>query len=102
MIQAVMDRATERRAAGIRLVQAAFHSRSLSLYSSLGFDIRDPLSCMQGRTLQRGVPGCTVRPAQSGDVDVCAAISREVHGFERAAELAQAIAKKTPRTVEPG
>jgi GNAT superfamily N-acetyltransferase len=102
MMQAVMDRATERRAAGIRLVQAAFHSRSLSLYSSLGFDIREPLSCMQGRTLQRGVPGCTVRPAQSGDVDVCAAISREVHGFERTAELAQAIGQKTALIVERG
>src|ERR1700686_4742769 len=43
LMQAVMDRATERSAAGIRLVQAAFHNRSLSLYSSLGFDIRESL-----------------------------------------------------------
>ena len=34
LMQAVMDRASARRAAGVRLVQAAFHNRSLSLYTS--------------------------------------------------------------------
>jgi predicted N-acetyltransferase YhbS len=38
LMQAVMDRANGRHAAGMRLVQAAFHNRSLSLYTSLGFD----------------------------------------------------------------
>ncbi len=51
LMKAVMDRA-QGHAAGIRLVQAAFHNRSLSLYAALGFDVREPLSCMQGRTLQ--------------------------------------------------
>src|SRR5579863_6223669 len=53
LMQAVMDRARERGAAGVRLVQAAFHSRSLSLYEGLGFDVREPLACVQGRTRQR-------------------------------------------------
>jgi GNAT superfamily N-acetyltransferase len=43
LMQVAMDRANERGAAGIRLVQAAFHNRSLSLYAGLGFDIRNPL-----------------------------------------------------------
>src|SRR5579862_3243887 len=47
LMQAVMDRANTRGAAGIRLVQAAFHNRSLSLYTRLGFDVREPLACMQ-------------------------------------------------------
>jgi predicted N-acetyltransferase YhbS len=64
LMQAVMDRANQSGAPGIRLVQAAFHNRSLSLYTSLGFDIREPLSCMQGRTLERSIPGCVVRPAK--------------------------------------
>src|SRR5215831_767132 len=63
LMQAVMDRSRERGAAGARLVQAAFHNRSLSLYASLGFDIREPLAVMQGRTLERSIPGCTVRSA---------------------------------------
>jgi len=66
-MQAVMDRARENGAAGTRLVQAAFHNRSLSLYTSLGFDIREPLSCVQGkireqiRCRMRGAAGSTFR-----------------------------------------
>ncbi|HWZ52329.1 MAG TPA: GNAT family N-acetyltransferase [Granulicella sp.] len=102
LMQAVMDRARERGAAGVRLVQAAFHNRSLSLYSSLGFDLREPLTCMQGRTLERAIPGCMVRPARPADADACNALSGRVHGFDRGAELAQAIERGTARVVERG
>ena len=102
LMQAVMDRANERRASGIRLVQAAFHNRSLSLYTSLGFDIREPLSCMQGRTLERNIAGCVVRPAKPEDEDACNALSRRVHGFDRGVDLAQAIDHGTARVVERG
>jgi GNAT superfamily N-acetyltransferase len=100
LMQAVIDRANEQGAAGIRLVQAAFHNRSLSLYASLGFDIREPLSCMQGRTLQRSVPGCTVRPAQPAAASPCNALSRRIHGFDRAADLTHAIQRRTAKVVE--
>ena len=50
LMEAVLARASARGFAGIRPVQAAFHNRSLSLYTTLGFDVREPLSCMQGRT----------------------------------------------------
>jgi predicted N-acetyltransferase YhbS len=100
LMQAVIDRANERGAAGMRLVQAAFHNRSLSLYLSLGFDIREPLSCVQGRILDRHVPGCVVRPAQSTDLDTCNALSRQVHGFDRSRELAEGIKEKTAMVVE--
>jgi len=102
LMQAVMDRATQNGAAGVRLVQAAFHNRSLSLYTSLGFDIREPLSCMQGRTLERSIPGCVVRPAQPADEAACNALSHRVHGFDRGAELTQAIQQGTARVVERG
>lgn len=100
LMQVVMVRANQTKAAGIRLVQAAFHNRSLALYTSIGFDVREPLSCMQGRTLQRSVPGCNVRPGQPADVDVCNALSRGVHGFDRSTELEQAIQQGTARVVE--
>ena len=102
LMQAVMDRVNQNGAAGARLVQAAFHNRSLSLYASLGFDVREPLSCMQGRTRERNIPGCVVRPAQAADEDACNALSRRVHGFDRAVELAQAIQQGTARVVERG
>jgi GNAT superfamily N-acetyltransferase len=102
LMRAVMDRANERGTAGIRLVQASFHNRSLSLYTSLGFDIREPLSCMQGRTRERSIPGCVVRPANPADEDASNALSWRVHGFDRGAELAQAIEQGTARVVERG
>lgn len=102
LMQAVMDRAHERAAAGVRLVQAAFHNRSFSLYASLGFDVREPLCCMQGRTLERSIPGCVVRAAKSDDESDCNALSLRVHGFDRAIELAQAIVQGTARVVERG
>ncbi len=102
LMQAVLDRATERRSAGVRLIQAAFHSRSLSLYASLGFDIREPLSCMQGRTLQRTAHGCTVRPAQSTDLNACKTLAIQVHGFDRGQELAECIEHGTAVLVERG
>jgi len=102
LMQAVMDRANQKGAAGIRLVQAAFHNRSLSLYASLGFDIREPLSCMQGQTRERSIPGCIVRSAKPVDEVACNALSRQVHGFDRGAELAQAIWEGTARVVERG
>ena len=99
-MQAVMDRANERCPAGMRLVQAAYHNRSLALYADLGFDVREPLSCIQGRPRERNVPGCTVRPAHAADVGVCNALSRRVHGFDRGTELAQAIQQNTAVVVE--
>jgi predicted N-acetyltransferase YhbS len=102
LMQAVLDRATESRAAGVRLIQAAFHSRSLSLYASLGFDIREPICCMQGRTVQRTAPGCTVRPAQSTDMNACKVLAIQAHGFDRGKELAEGIEHGTAVIVERG
>lgn len=100
LMQAVLDRSKQKGGVGVRLVQAAFHNRSLSLYAALGFDIREPLSCMQGRTQQRSVAGCTVRKAQAADLDSCNALARSVHGFDRGAELSHAIEQGTGKVVE--
>ena len=100
LMQAVMERSHQKDAAGVRLVQAGFHMRSLSLYASLGFEIREPLACMQGKTKQRSVPGCTVRAAQQSDLAACAALSQRVHGFDRSGELPHAIETGTAKVVE--
>ena len=106
LMDAAMERARERGVAGARLVQAAFHNRSLSLYTRLGFDVREPLSCMQGRALNSSgdgaVEGCAVRAARVGDLGACNALSRRVHGFERGVELAQAIGRGSAVVVERG
>jgi len=100
LMQAVLDRARERQAPGIRLVQAAFHNRSLSLYTSLGFDVREPLSCMQGPPIGREIPGCEVRPARTEDLEQCNRVCRSVHGHDRAGELEDAISHGAARVVE--
>jgi predicted N-acetyltransferase YhbS len=102
LMQAVMERARSHHAAGVRLVQAAFHNRSLSLYTSLGFDVREPLACLQGRTHERSMAGCAVRKAESGDLEACNTVAQAVHGFDRGAELRAAINQGTAVVVERG
>ncbi len=71
LMQAVMARATERKFAGIRLVQAAYHiarSRSMrSLASSFG----NRLLVCRAPAIQKTLPGYRVRAAQTGDLAAC-------------------------------
>ena len=48
LMEAVLRRERDRGVAGIRLVQTAYHYRSLALYAKLGFVVREPLSVVQG------------------------------------------------------
>jgi GNAT superfamily N-acetyltransferase len=98
LTEALLERT--RSAAGIRLVQTAYHVRSLALYAKLGFAVREPLSVLQGAPLQRSLPGLGVRRARPDDVPVCDALCRRVHGHDRSGELQGAIAAGTARVVE--
>ena len=96
----VMARAVQKKFPGVRLVQAAFHNRSISLYTKLGFDVREPLACIQGTALNVTLPGYTVRPAVAADLDTCNRVCRSVHGHDRGGELRDAIQKGTATVVE--
>jgi GNAT superfamily N-acetyltransferase len=100
LMEAVLDRARERKFPGVRLLQAAFHNRSLSLYATLGFDAREPVSVMQGPALRRQVEGCTVRAARASDLEDCNRVCRRVHGHDRGGELSDAIQQGTAVVVE--
>jgi predicted N-acetyltransferase YhbS len=100
LMQAVVSRAAERGLSGVRLVQDAFHNRSLSLYTSLGFAVREPLSVIQRAALGLSMPGYHVRAATAADTELCNALCRRVHGFERSAEIAHAIAGNSAVVVE--
>lgn len=100
LMMAVMDRAAERKFAGVRLVQAAFHGRSMALYAKLGFDIREPLVVMQGPPIGEVPEGCVVRPAVPDDVAQCNALCQRVHGHDRSGELTEDINGGTARVVE--
>ena len=100
LMEAVLERARERRLAGVRLVQAAYHNRSLSLYTKLGFDAREPLSNIQGPALGLAIQGYDVRPATEDDLPACSALHQRLHGFERGKELLDAIGQGSATVVE--
>jgi hypothetical protein len=88
------------RVAGVRLLTAAHHGCSLSLYASLGFDVREPIACMQEPPIAAEIPGCHVRPAVEADLEACNRLCERVHGHDRSGELADAIGQGTAVVVE--
>lgn len=91
LMQAALERVSARGFLGVRLVQAAYHRRSLSLYTKLGFDSREPLSAFQGPALNLSIPECAVRPASEADLDACNRLCLRVHGHHRGGEMRDAI-----------
>ena len=100
LMEAVLERARERNFAGVRLVQAAFHNRSLSLYTTLGFDVREPLSVMNGSPIKKTYEGFAVRKALLSDLEACNRVALDVHGHHRGGELADGIRQNTAMMVE--
>ena len=100
LMQAALQRVAQRQAPGVRLVQAAYHTRSLALYTTLGFEVREPLVTLQGPALAVPIPGHAVRQATEGDLDGCDALCRRIHGHDRSGELREAITDGTASVVE--
>jgi predicted N-acetyltransferase YhbS len=86
-----MQRARNKKFAGMRLLQASYHNRSLALYASLGFETREPISTMQGKPIQATIPGRTVRTATIEDIDYCNDICKQIHGHDRNGEIIDSI-----------
>jgi predicted N-acetyltransferase YhbS len=99
LMEDVMERSRQKAFAGVRLVQAAFHNRSLSLYAKLGFVVREPLACMQGNVIGERILDHEVRPVIEQDVDACNALCRRVHGHERSLALLDGIHQGTAMLV---
>lgn len=85
LMQAVIERG--QRATGIRLVQDAFNTASMSLYTSLGFDIKEPLVLVEGAITGDLPAGVEVRPLAEKDYPDCDELCKSVHGFSRVEEL---------------
>ncbi|HSD46680.1 MAG TPA: GNAT family N-acetyltransferase [Pyrinomonadaceae bacterium] len=81
---------------GIRLLQDSFNMASLSLYASLGFDVREPVVLIEGAPKGEMPPEYEVRAMREDDHDACAELCRSVHGFDRLNEL-----KHTPPAPHP-
>jgi predicted N-acetyltransferase YhbS len=100
LMSAVLKRAAERKFVGVRLVQAAYHNRSLALYSKLGFDAREPLSLIQGPAPKRRTANRAVRPAAVAELNECNALAARILGYGRGGELHQAINQGRAMVVE--
>jgi predicted N-acetyltransferase YhbS len=100
MMQGVLRRASEKKFVGVRLVQSAYHNRSLSLYTKLGFEVREPLALFQGAALKKSILGLTVRPAVESDEKACSRLCEKIHGHNRQHEFLGAVQQQTATVVE--
>jgi GNAT superfamily N-acetyltransferase len=98
----VLERAKNKNFPAIRLLQASYHSRSLALYTTLGFEVREPISTMQGKPIQDIIRGRSVRTATESDIESCNAICKAVHGHDRNGELQDSIKQGSAKVVLHG
>jgi hypothetical protein len=81
------------------LVQDAFNTISMSLYTSLGFDPKEPLAVLQGKPADAS--RCAdVRPMAQRDLVGCAALCEQSHGLNRTNELRDAMQHLKPFVLE--
>ena len=90
LMRAVIDNGTERGLKSIRLVQDEFNTTSMSLYTSVGFDVKEPLALMRGKPKDELAGGAArVREVTENDLAACAELCRAAHGFDRTGELSE-------------
>ena len=94
LMDAVIERGKD--SPGIRLVQDGFNTASLSLYASLGFDIREPMVLIEGVVKGHVPPEYEVRPIREEDYDGCADLCQTVIGVSRLNELRHAPPMPNP------
>jgi predicted N-acetyltransferase YhbS len=100
LMEDVIRRSDERGFLSVRLLQAAYHNRSLALYTKLGFNPNEPISTINGNPLKLKLEGFDVRPMTEADIDECENLTRQIHGHTRRGDLLDGIAQKTAQVVE--
>jgi hypothetical protein len=100
LMEVALERARQTGTPGVRLVQIAYHNRSLCLYTKLGMDVKESFAAMYGEPIRQPMPGYDVRPATLDDEEVCNALCARVHGHTRAGEVHEAIVAGDMRVVE--
>ena len=100
LMEDVHERAAQKDFPGVRLLQSAYHTRSFSLYTKLGYDVREPLACLNGPALHESTPNLPVRAATESDLEACNTLCRQVHRHDRGGDLLDAIKQGTATVVE--
>ncbi len=94
IMKALLERGQDAR--GIRLVQESFNMASLSLYASLGFELKEPFVLMEGKFRSQPPYGFEVRPMASEDVGECAALCAKLCRCDRTSEIEDALNYYSP------
>ncbi len=95
----VIERAGAKGFTGTRLLQAAYHNRSLGLYTKLGFDVQEAVVTLQGPPVGERVSGFSVRTASERDLEEMSTVCRAVHGHDRSGEVVDAIRQDSAAVV---
>jgi GNAT superfamily N-acetyltransferase len=88
LMQDVIDYARRHNIAQVRLMQDSFNVASLSLYASLGFDVKVPVAFMQAAPLAQADD--SVRPIAEPDLPVIEELSERIYKNSRRNEVATA------------
>ena len=91
LMQDVIRRSEEQGKSSTRLLQAAYHNRSLALYTKLGFNTVEPLSAVNGPAFVASLPGREVRPITESDVKSANEVCQAVHGISRRNEITGSV-----------
>lgn len=94
LMRAVLDHASDRGLPQIRLLQDSFNTRSLSLYASFGFDLREPVGLLDLKPA--ATPDATVRPATEADLPTLDELTRRIYKCSRRGELTAALSHGWP------
>lgn len=89
LMEVALDRAAN--AGSVRLLQDSFNTASLALYTTLGFDVVEPVALFTGVPRSLSAATVDVRPLCADDLEACEQLCISVHGFERTAELRDAL-----------
>jgi ribosomal protein S18 acetylase RimI-like enzyme len=94
LMEAALNYAAEHSYAQVRLLQDSFNTTSISLYASLGFDVREPIALMQAAPA--GEPTAAVRRAQADDLPTLAEMGLRYYKTSRCNELAEWMKRGFP------
>lgn len=89
LMEDVLAHARASGVASVRLLQDSFNMASLSLYASLGFEVKEAVALMQSAPSAQ--PDRSVRLVAEGDLDAVEELSRHLYKVSRRNEVAFAI-----------
>jgi ribosomal protein S18 acetylase RimI-like enzyme len=89
LMQNVIDYASRNNIAQIRLLQDGYNTASISLYASLGFEVKHPTALMHINAAVKADP--TVRPVNESDIPALDELCQKNYKTSRRNELASAV-----------